>query len=75
MDDIKEMIEKVVKKIQKDEKFQEKFKKDPVKAVEDVLGVDLPEDKINKVIDGIKAKMTVDTAKGLMDKAKDLLGK
>ena len=31
-----------------------------MKAVEKVLGVDLPDDLVEKVIDGVKAKMTVD---------------
>ena len=36
------------------------FQKDPVKALEKVLNVDLPDDLINPVIDGIKAKIAVD---------------
>lgn len=36
--DIKEQITKAVEKISKDEKLQEQFKKDPVKALESALG-------------------------------------
>ena len=39
--DIKDQITKVVDKVTKDEKLMDQFKKDPVKAVESVLGVDL----------------------------------
>lgn len=58
--DIKEMITDAVEKIAKDEKLREQFKKDPVKALEKVLGVDLPDDVMEKIIDGVKAKLTVD---------------
>ena len=45
--------------------------KDPVKALEQILNVDLPDDMINPVIDGIKAKIAidkVDDAVGLLKK-------
>ncbi len=60
MADIKEQITRVVEKVTKDEKLMEQFKKEPVKAVESVIGVDLPDDVINKVVDGVKAKISVD---------------
>jgi uncharacterized protein YpuA (DUF1002 family) len=65
--DIKEQITTAVEKITKDDKLQEQFKKEPVKTVEQVLGVDLPDDTVNKIVDGVKAKISV-------DKAGDLLG-
>ena len=58
--DIKEYIEKAVKKIQADEDLQKQFKKDPLKALEKLLGVDLPDDLMEKVVAGVKAKLTVD---------------
>lgn len=58
--DIKEYIEKAVKKIQADEDLQKQFKKDPIKALEKLLGVDLPDDLMEKVVAGVKAKLTVD---------------
>ena len=58
--DIKAKIEELVNKVKNDKDFAEKFKKDPVKAVEGVIGVDLPDDQINKIVDGIKAKITAD---------------
>lgn len=69
MDDIKEKIEEIIKKISNDKEFAKNFKKDPVTAVENVLGVDLPNDTINTVIDGVKAKLTVDSAKSILNKA------
>ena len=58
--DIKEQIEKIVEKVQKDDALQAQFKKDPIKAVEKVLGVDLPDDVIEKIVAGVKAKISVD---------------
>lgn len=70
MEDIKEKIEKLVKKATTDKKFRAKFEKDPVKAVEEVIGIDLPDETINSVIDAVKAKINVNdinkTAKGIL---------
>ena len=73
MDEVKKKIEEIIKKVTTDKDFAKEFKKDPITAVEKVLGVDLPNDKINAIIDGVKAKMTVDTAKDMMNKAMDFL--
>ncbi|MBQ8787144.1 MAG: hypothetical protein IJZ61_05875 [Oscillospiraceae bacterium] len=70
--DIKAKIEELVEKVKNDKNFAADFKADPVKAVEKVIGVDLPDDQINKVIDGVKAKISVDDVK---DKVGGLLGK
>lgn len=58
--DIKEKVQEVVTKITSDKTLMEQFQKDPVKAVEKVAGVDLPDDVVNKVVDGVKAKLTAD---------------
>lgn len=72
MADIKEQITQVVEKVTKDEKLMDQFKKDPVKVVESVIGVDLPDDVINKVADGVKAKISVDKLGGIADSIKKL---
>ena len=59
--DIKEKIEDLVEKITKDDELKELFEKEPIKTVEKVLGVDLPDDVVEKVIDGVKAKLTADS--------------
>ncbi len=70
--DIKEKITEVVEKISKDKALQEQFQKEPIKAVEKVLGVDLPDDLIEKVVDGVKAKLTADKVSGAIDSFKKL---
>ena len=58
--DIKEKISDIVEALMKDDSLKEQFEKEPVKVIEKLLGVDLPDDIVEKVIDGVKAKMTVD---------------
>ena len=57
--DIKQVIFDAATKIMNDKNLLKLFQKDPVKALEKVLNVDLPDDLINPVIDGIKAKIAV----------------
>ena len=69
--DIKELIEKAVAKIKSDDALQAQFKKDPIKAVEKLLGIDLPDDIMEKVVAGVKAKISIDDlsdAVGLLKK-------
>lgn len=70
--DIKEKIQEMVEKVTSDKSLMEQFQKDPVKAVEKVLGVDLPDDIVEKIIDGVKAKITVDKLDDVADALKKL---
>lgn len=58
--DIKAKIEEIVDKIKNDKQIMEKFQKDPAAVIEELIGVDLPNDQINDVVEAIKAKLTVD---------------
>ena len=51
MDNIKELVDKLVDKIKGSKDIKELFEKEPIKAVEKVLGVDLPDDIVEKVIE------------------------
>lgn len=70
--DIKEKINEIVEKIQKDDALKAQFEKEPVKAIEKVLGVDLPDDIVEKVVDGVKAKIKIDSVSDIADKLKNL---
>lgn len=65
--DIKAKVNELVEKIQKNPKLLSQFKDEPVKVVEELIGMDLPNDQIEKVADLVKAKID-------LDKAGDLLG-
>ncbi len=70
--DIKAKIEEITDKVKNDKDFAKDFKNDPVKAVESIIGVDLPDDKLESIVDGIKAKVSVDDVK---DKIGDIFDK
>lgn len=70
--DIKAKIEEIVNKVKNDKDFGKKFSEDPIKAVEGVLGVDLPDDQIKQIVEGVKAKVNLDS---ITDKLGGLFGK
>ena len=70
--DIKSKIQELVEKIQKDPQLLAAFKENPIKAVETLLGVDLPDDVVNQIVEGVKAKITLDKAGELLGGLKKL---
>ena len=64
--DIKAKIEELVEKIKGDKDLMTKFQKDPITTVEGLLGVDLPNDQVQKIVDGIKAKIDLDKIGGML---------
>ena len=70
--DIKAKIDELVNKVKNDKDFGKKFKNDPVKAVEGVVGVDLPDDQVKKIAAGVKRKVKLD---GITDKLGGLADK
>ena len=73
--DIKAKIEELSKKVMSDKTLLEKFKTNPIGVVEDLLGIDLPDEQVKKLVEGIKAKITVDKVSGAVNALGDLLGK
>ena len=68
--DIKEQINKVINEVSKNPDIKEQFEKDPVKVIEKLIGVDLPDDIVMKIIDGVKAKLTLDNVSKVADTLK-----
>lgn len=77
--DIQKIISDILKQLAEDETLRNSFLSDPVKAVEKLTGLDLPDEQINAVIAGVKAKLTADdvkdAAKGALDALGGLFGK
>ena len=73
--DIKDQITKAVERIASDKDLQEQFQKEHVKALESVLGVDLPDEIVEQVISGVKAKLMKDKVSGAVDSLKGFLKK
>ena len=61
--DIKAKIDEIVTKVKSDKDIAKKFKENPVKLVEEIAGVDLPDGAIDKIVDGVKAKVSLDGVK------------
>ena len=72
--DIKEIIENIVEELTKNKGLKEEFEKEPVKVIERIIKVDLPDELVEKVIDGVKAKITVDKVADITDTVADLAG-
>jgi hypothetical protein len=70
--DIKAKIEEIVTKVKNDKNFSAKFMSDPVAAIESVVGVNLPNDQINALIEGVKAKISADKAGDMLGSIKKL---
>ena len=81
MFDIQEKVEELVKKIMGDKILGKSFLSDPAKTVESLLGVDLPDETLRAVIEGVKGKINVEKLSAMLDSDGDgkpdlgLLGK
>lgn len=73
--DIMDKLEDVVEKIKKDKTIAAKFKKDPIDTVQDLLGVKLPEDQLEKLVDAIKKQIKFDDLDDILEDKLEALGK
>ena len=73
--DIKAKIEELTEKIKSDKDLLTKFQNDPISAVESLLGVDLPNDQIEGIVEGIKAKIKLDDLGDVLGGLGGLFGK
>ena len=58
--DIKAKMDEIMDKVKGDEGFGAKFKENPIKAVEELTGKDLPDEQVKEIAEGIKAKIVLD---------------
>lgn len=72
---IKAEIEGIVSRIKEDKDLMQKFQADPVKAIEGILGRDLPDETVNQIITAVKANLTADTVKDTLGKLGGLFKK
>ena len=68
MAQLKDKIDDIVEKVKSDKNVADKFQKDPIATVEGLIGIDLPNDQVEKIADGIKAKISLDKLGGLFKK-------
>ena len=72
---LKEKAEEIIEKIKNDKQIALKFQKDPVATVESLLGVDLPNDQIESLVDFIKAKIDMEKIGNALGGLMGLFGK
>ena len=57
---MKEKVELILTKLRTDDKLLEKFQKNPASVIEEYLGVDLPDDQVNQIVEAVKARLQLD---------------
>ncbi len=72
---IKEKIEELVEKITSDKNLLSKFEKNPISVIEELAGIDLPDDTVKQLVDGIKAKIKLDKVGDVLGGLGGLFGK
>ena len=72
---IKEKVEELVQKIQSDKDILDKFQADPIATLEELVGIDLPNEQLEKLVEGIKAKLTIDKVSGALGGLGNLLNR
>lgn len=72
---LKDKADQIIEKIKTDKNIAAKFQKDPVATVESLLGVDLPNDQVEALVDFIKAKLDVEKLGNALGGLKGLFGK
>lgn len=70
--DVKEKIEEAVQKLQRDPTLLKNFQSDPIKTLEKLLGVDLPDDQLKPIVAGVKAKLASSDVGGKLEGLKKL---
>ncbi|MEG0911449.1 MAG: hypothetical protein RSD61_03810 [Ruthenibacterium sp.] len=69
--DIAAKIEEITAKIKADPNLGEEFKKDPIKTLEGILGVDLPDEAVAGIVEGLKAKLSSENLEHIVDDVED----
>ena len=72
--DVKKMIDNIVEELTKNTNLRDDFEKEPVKVIERIINIDLPDEIVEKVIDGVKAKTAIDKVDDIADKVADVAG-
>ena len=73
--DIKAKIEEIVKKLMNDKSLMTKFERNPVSVIEELVGIDLPDQQVNQLIEGIRAKIKLDQVGDVLGGIGKLFGK
>lgn len=70
--DVKEKIEELAERIQNDKHILDNFQKDPIRTIESLIGIDLPDDQLKPLVAGIKTKLAAAGVSDLLGGIKKL---
>ena len=79
--DIQKIISDLVAKLTGNKDLIASFTKDPIKAIKDLLGIDINADQVSEVVKGVTSQLgdltgdVVKEGKGLVDKVLGFFGK
>lgn len=73
--ELKAKMEEIVEKIKSDKDLLNKFSANPIGTVEELIGMDLPDDQIEKLAEAIKAKLDMDKVSNTLGSLGKLFGK
>ena len=73
--ELKNKLDEIVEKIKNDKNIAAKFQKDPIGTVEGLIGIDLPNDQIEALVDAVKVKINLDKMGDALGGLKGLFGK
>ena len=73
--DIKAKIEEIVKKLLADKTLMARFEKNPASVIEEYVGIDLPDEQVNQLVEGIKAKIKLDQVSDVLGGIGKLFGR
>lgn len=71
---VTQAVEKICEMLKKDESLLERFQKEPIKVIEEITGKDLPDEKIESVVELVKAKLNSEKYSDAVNNVKDMLG-
>ena len=72
--ELKAKLDEIVEKIKSDKNIAAKFQKDPIGTVESLIGIDLPNDQLEGLVEAIKAKISLDKVGDALGGLKGLFG-
>ena len=73
--DIKAKIQQAAAKLMKDKTLRRKFDTEPVAVIEEIIGVDLPDEIVNQIIAGVRAKLATDKLGCMLSGLGDIFSK
>ena len=73
--DIKAKIEEIVRKLMNDKSLMAKFERNPASVIEEYIGIDLPDQQVNQLIEGIRAKIKLEQVDDVLGGIGKLFGK